>query len=56
MFVLGNIVGTVISILLIALFRANKVDDIEQEKLERYKQGYEKGFKDGSGQQKTIEK
>ena len=46
-FVLGFIVGSVVGILLVALLSANKPDDIEQERLEKYKQGYDKGFKDG---------
>jgi len=48
MFVLGNVVGTVITIILIALLRANETADIEWEKTEKYQQGYDKGFKDGS--------
>ena len=42
-FTLGLIVG----IGLVALLSANKPEDIEHEKAEKYKQGYEKGFKDG---------
>lgn len=39
--------GFIVGIALIALLTANKPEDIEQEKLEKYKQGYDKGFKDG---------
>ena len=42
-FVFGFIVG----VGLVALLSANKPDDIELEKAEKYKQGYDKGFKDG---------
>ena len=42
-FVLGFIAG----VGLVALLSANKPDDIEIEKAEKYKQGYENGFKDG---------
>ena len=44
-FVFGS--GIIVGVFLIALLSANKPDDIEYEKEERYKQGYEKGFKDG---------
>ena len=43
MLVLGFIIGVV----LVALLGANKPDDIEHEKAEKYKQGYDKGFRDG---------
>lgn len=46
-FVFGFIVG----IALVALLSANKPDDIEHEKAEKYKRGYEKGFKDGCDHQ-----
>ena len=39
--------GFVVGVGLVALLSANKPDEIEQEKAEKYKQGYEKGFKDG---------
>ena len=39
--------GFILGIGLVALLSANKPDDIEVEKAEKYKQGYEKGFKDG---------
>lgn len=39
--------GFIVGIVLIALLTANKPEDIEQEKLEKYKQGYDNGFKDG---------
>ena len=39
--------GFILGVGLVALLSANKPDDIEVEKAEKYKQGYEKGFKDG---------
>ena len=44
---LGAIVGSVLTIVLIALLSANKQGDIEHEKLLCYKEGYEKGFAEG---------
>jgi hypothetical protein len=49
-FVLGFIVGVV----LVALLGANRPDDIEHEKAEKYKEGYDKGFKDGCDYQIEI--
>ena len=48
MFLLGNIVGSASTVVIIALLKANKREDVEYEKLEKYKQGYEKGYKDAS--------
>ena len=39
--------GFIVGVGLVALLSANKPDDIEIEKAEKYKQGYENGFKDG---------
>ena len=39
--------GFILGIALVALLSANNPDDIEHEKAEKYKQGYENGFKDG---------
>ena len=39
------IIGTMFGIFLIALLSANKHDDIEQEKRDCYKQGFEDGCK-----------
>ena len=49
-FCLGFIVGVV----LVALLGANKSDEIELEKAEKYKEGYDKGFKDGCDYQIKI--
>jgi len=46
--------GLIVGIGLIALLSANKPDDIEHEKAEKYKQGYENGFKDGCDYQIKI--
>ena len=53
-FGLGFIIGSVVGILLVALLNANKLDDIEHEKAEKYKQGYDEGFKDGCDYQIKI--
>ena len=45
--ILMLILGFIIGVIIVALLSANKPEDIEQEKLEKYKQGYDKGFKDG---------
>ena len=50
----GLLVGFVLTVTLIALLSANKLDDIEQEKLQCYKQGYKKGFNDGYEQQSQV--
>lgn len=39
--------GIIIGVVLVAVLGANNPDDIEHEKAEKYKEGYEKGFKDG---------
>lgn len=39
--------GLIVGIALASLLSANKYDDIEYEKAEKYKQGYKKGFEDG---------
>ena len=39
--------GIIIGVVLVALLGSNRPDDIEHEKAEKYKEGYEKGFKDG---------
>lgn len=39
--------GLIVGVALVALLSANNPDDIEYEKAEKYKQGYDKGFKDG---------
>lgn len=39
--------GIIIGVVLVALLGANRSDDIEHEKAAKYKQGYDKGFKDG---------
>jgi hypothetical protein len=46
--------GFIVGVLLVALLGANKPDDIEHEKAEKYKQGYDKGFKDGCDYQIKI--
>lgn len=45
--VLMLILGFIIGVVLVALLSANKADEIELEKAEIYKQGYDKGFRDG---------
>jgi hypothetical protein len=47
------IFGFIVGVGLVALFSANKPDEKEYEKAEKYKQGYEKGFKDGCELQKS---
>ena len=41
------IAGFIVGVAIVALLSANNPDDIEHEKAEKYKQGYENGFKDG---------
>ena len=52
--VLMLILGFIIGVGLVALLSANNPDDIEHEKAEIYKQGYNKGFKDGCDYQIKI--
>lgn len=48
------VAGFIVGVALVALLGANKPDEIELEKAEKYKQGYEKGFKDGCDYQIKI--
>ena len=41
------VAGLIVGVVLVALLSANDTDDIEHDNAEKYKQGYEKGFKDG---------
>ena len=54
MIILGVAIGVIIGIGLITLLTANKPEDIENEKAEMYKQGYDKGFKDGCDYQSKL--
>lgn len=47
LFAFGAILGAAFGIFLVAMLSANKQEDITHEKLERYKEGYQKGFDDG---------
>ena len=51
--VLSGFIGIGIGVLLKPLFCKNKKYNIEQEKLESYKEGYKKGFNDGYELQKS---
>ena len=48
------IAGVISGVVIVALLGANKPDDIEHEKAEKYKQGYVEGFKDGCDYQIKI--
>lgn len=49
----GCVVGEIVLLILLALFRANKPDEIISEKLKSYEEGYKKGFDDGYELQKS---
>lgn len=47
MFGLGFVAGAIVMILIIALLKANKPDEILSEKFMSYEEGYRVGFDDG---------
>ena len=47
MFLIGEVVGTAITCILISLFRANEAAEIEWEKAEKYQQGFDRGYDKG---------
>jgi hypothetical protein len=47
-FVLGAMLGAAIEVVVMALLTHSKISDLEHRNLMSYKDGYEKGFTDGS--------
>lgn len=49
LFCLGGLLGSIGSTIVMSLLTMSKLGDIDQEKRQRYKEGYDKGYKDGQG-------
>ena len=49
LFCLGVLLGSIGSTIVMTLLTMSKIGELDQEMHEKYKAGYEKGYKDGQG-------